>query len=101
MYKELFTLSERIKTLRLEAGLTQAELAKKCGLSRSAVNGWEVGVSVPSTQYIIELAKIFHVSTDYLLGMDMGAAVYVDGISEKNVAVLSYLAEMLKEKCDC
>ena len=100
MYKELFTLSERIKTLRLEAGLTQAELAKKCGLSRSAVNGWEVGVSVPSTQYIIELAKIFHVSTDYLLGMDMGAAVYVDGISEKNVAVLSYLAEMLKEKCD-
>ena len=98
MYKELFALSERIKTLRVEAGLTQAELARKCGLSRSAVNGWEVGVSVPSTQYIIELAKIFHVSTDYLLGMDMGAALYVDGISEKNVAVLSYLAEMLKEK---
>lgn len=98
MYKELFALSERIKMLRIESGFTQAELAKRCGLSRSAVNGWEVGISVPSPRYIIELAKTFNVSTDYLLGMDKGAAIYVDGISEKNVAVLSYLAETLKEK---
>ena len=80
--------------------MTQAELAKKYGLSRSAVNGREVGVSVPQAQYIIELAKIFRVSTDCLLEMYKGAAVYLDGIFEKNVAVLSYLAEMLKEKCD-
>ena len=44
---------EKIKMLREKAGMTQVELAKRLGLSRAAVNAWEMGITVPSTHYII------------------------------------------------
>ena len=57
----------KIKHLREQLGLTQSDLAKKLGITRSSVNAWELGISVPSTQYVVELAAIFKVSTDYLI----------------------------------
>lgn len=62
-------ISERIKELREQNGYTQTTLAKELGLSRSAINAWEMGLSVPSTQYLVELSKLFRVSTDYILGL--------------------------------
>ena len=60
-------IAEKIKRLREQDSLTQAELAKRLGITRSSVNAWEMGISAPSTQYLVELANIFKVSTDYLL----------------------------------
>ena len=82
MGKELLLLAEKIKTIREQLGMTQAELARKLGLTRSSINGWEMGLSVPSTQYIVELAKLFRVSTDYLLGMKHGAVLNIDDLTE-------------------
>ena len=48
---------DKIKLLREQKGLTQAELARKLGLTRAGVNAWEMGLSMPSTQYIVELAR--------------------------------------------
>ena len=50
-------VADRIKYLREESGLTQAGLANLLGITRSGVNAWEMGVSVPSTQYVVELAR--------------------------------------------
>ena len=97
MAKELFLLSEKIKLLRERAGLTQADLARQMGLTRSSVNAWEMGLSVPSTQYIVELAKTFHVSTDYLLGIEGAASISVEGLSEKKVALVVELVECLRK----
>lgn len=88
MSKELFSLADRIKTLREKAGLTQADVARTLGISRSGVNAWEMGLSVPSTQYVVELAKKFDVSTDYLLGMENTSTISVKGLTEKQVSVL-------------
>lgn len=88
MAKELFTLAERIKLLREQKGITQAELARILGISRSGVNAWEMGLSIPSTQYIVELAKNFNVSTDFLLGMEETATVSVKGLSQRQIAVV-------------
>lgn len=88
MSKELLSLADRIKSLRESAGLTQAEIARTLGISRSGVNAWEMGLSVPSTQYIVELAKLFNVSTDYLLGMGSTSTISIVGLSQKQVAVL-------------
>ena len=49
-------IADKIKLLREKSGLTQAELAKQIGITRSGVNAWEMGISVPSTHYIVELA---------------------------------------------
>ena len=88
MSKELLSLADRIKSLRESVGLTQAEIARTLGISRSGVNAWEMGLSVPSTQYIVELAKLFNVSTDYLLGMENTSTISIVGLSEKQVTVL-------------
>ena len=98
MYKELFTLADKIKKLREQAGWTQSELAKKLGLTRSSVNGWEMGLSVPSTQYIVELAKLFSVSTDYLFGMNETATISVENLTDKEVALVTDLIKCLSSK---
>ena len=96
MSKELFTLAERIKLLREQKDITQSSLAKSLGISRSGVNAWEMGLSTPSTQYIVELAKSFNVSTDYLLGMDETSTISVKGLSVKRVAVVMDIIQCFK-----
>lgn len=91
-------VAERIKRLREQKGLTQAELAKRLGITRSSVNAWEMGISVPSTQYVVELAHLFKVSTDYVLGVDGSASVSVAGLTEKDIQVVHALIGHLKAK---
>ena len=89
-------LADKIKTLRKARGWTQAELGQKVSLSRTGINAWEQGLSMPSPAMLVELAKVFAVSTDYLLGVDNLATVNVSGLSEKDVALLAELAERLR-----
>ena len=96
MSKELFSLADRIKSLREGTGMTQAEIARRLGISRSGVNAWEMGLSVPSTQYIVELARNYGVSTDYLLGMKETSTISVKGLSQKQVATLLNIIECFK-----
>jgi transcriptional regulator with XRE-family HTH domain len=100
MAKELFSLAEKIKQLRERTNLTQADLARQMGLTRSSVNAWEMGLSVPSTQYVVELAKTFGVSTDYLLGMESTSTISVEGLPEAKVALMVELVENLKESIE-
>ncbi|MCI8893768.1 MAG: helix-turn-helix transcriptional regulator [Lachnospiraceae bacterium] len=96
MSKELFSLADRIKSLREGTGMTQAEIARRLGISRSGVNAWEMGLSVPSTQYIVELARNYGVSTDYLLGMKETSTISVKGLSQKQVSALLNIIECFK-----
>lgn len=90
-------VADRIKILREQKGLTQAKLAKQLGITRSSVNAWELGISVPSTQYIVELAHIFKVSTDYLLCVDHTATVSVEGLSEKDIEIVQSIIVHFRE----
>lgn len=91
-------VADRIKALREQKGITQTNLAKQLGITRSSVNAWELGISVPSTQYIVELASIFKVSTDYLLCVDSTATVSVAGLTEKDIQLIHGIISHLKEK---
>lgn len=84
--------------MREQKGLTQTELSKLLGITRSSVNAWEMGISVPSTQYIVELARIFRVSTDYLLGVSATATVDVSGLSEEDIRIVCALVGHLRRK---
>lgn len=91
-------VADRIKALREQKGFTQTDLSKLLGITRSSVNAWEMGISVPSTQYIVELAGIFKVSTDYLLCVDNSATVSVAGLTEKDIQFVHLMISHLKEK---
>ena len=91
-------IADRIKFLREEKNITQTELAKLLGITRSSVNAWELGISVPSTQYVVELASIFQVSTDYLLNVDTTSTVSVSGLSEMDVQLVYALIHHLRNK---
>ncbi len=60
-------LGERIAALRREAGLNQAELAKRLRLSPSAVGMYEQGRREPSADALVAIAREFGVTVDYLL----------------------------------
>ena len=91
-------VADKIKVLREQRGMTQAELARRLGVTRSGVNAWEMGVTVPSTQYIVELALLFGVSTDYLLDMPSTKTLPIDELSDREIAALLSLVDCLKAR---
>lgn len=92
--------ADKIKTLREVKGWTQAELARRLGITRNGVNSWEQGLSMPSPAYLVDLASVFSVSTDYLLGVDAGATINVTGLNDRDVAVLADLVDRLRSHPD-
>ena len=61
-------LKQRLKELRLEKNMTQADVARMMNMSKMAVSHWEKGNSEPSIEQLKKLAKFFDVSIDYLVG---------------------------------
>lgn len=91
-------IAEKIKKLREARGWSQAELARRLSVTRNGVNSWEQGLSMPSPACLVDLAKVFSVSTDYLLGIESLDSVNVTGLSAKEVALLTEMADMLRNK---
>ena len=63
-------LQEKIIKLRKENGWSQEDFAEKLNVSRQAVSRWENGTALPDAQNILQISKLFHVTTDYLLNED-------------------------------
>ena len=60
-------LADKIMTLRKKAGWSQEELAQQLNVTRQSVSKWEGAQSVPDLDKIVQMSRIFGVSTDYLL----------------------------------
>lgn len=82
------SLYERIHDLRERSGMTQTDLAMRMGVTRSGVNAWEMGVSKPSLDNLLALSRIFHTTTDYLLGNDNEETIVISDftIEERNLS---------------
>lgn len=63
------TFAERLKFQRITHALTQQELAKQVRVSQVSVSNWERGAKEPNFSILVQLVKIFGVSSDYFLGM--------------------------------
>ncbi|WP_101696239.1 helix-turn-helix transcriptional regulator [Clostridium minihomine] len=90
-------ISESIKSLRQRKNFTQADLARNLNVTRSSVNAWEMGISIPSTQMITELSLMFGVSSDYLLGIKHNSTIDISGLTDKEVGILVELINTFKE----
>ena len=64
--------ADKLIRLRKKSGWSQEELAEQMGVSRQSISKWEGAQSIPDLEKIIKLAKLFSVSTDYLLLDELG-----------------------------
>lgn len=90
-------IADKIKQLRTSRGMTQTDLAKKLNITRSSVNAWEMGISTPSTAYLVELSTLFHVSTDYLLGLDNTSTLDISNLSEQEIKIVYDLVQYFRD----
>lgn len=74
-------LADKIMNLRKKEGWSQEELAGKLGVTRQSVSKWEGAQSVPDLDKVIQMSRIFGVTTDYLLKEELGEPEYLS--SEK------------------
>lgn len=88
----------RLKNLRKQAGLTQQQLAIQLGITKSVVSFYELQERSPSPEVLIKLASIFHVSADYLLGLDTRETIDVSDLDEKDIQAVRTLVERLRAK---
>lgn len=93
-------LPDKIRSLRKQHGYSQIELAKLMDVSQPTITSWETGRADPSSSAIKQLANIFSVSTDYLLGMkktDTPKQVELSPVTDKN-AIFTYEGKRIPEK---
>lgn len=90
-------MGEKLKSLRIEKKLTQKQVSDRVGVAVSAISSYESGIRYPSYDTLIKLSRIFHVSTDYLLGITDTRNVDVTGLSDKNINLINQLVDSLRE----
>lgn len=90
-------MGEKLYSLRIEKKLTQKQLAARIGLAISAVSFYESGSRYPSFETLIKLARIFHVSTDYLLGLTERRSIDVTGLTDEEIELVSQLVDKLRK----
>ena len=86
----------KLKKLRISSNLTQTQVSKRIGIVVSAVSSYESGTRFPSLEMLIKLADLFHVSTDYLLGIEHSRQLNLDGLTDEEIDVLAHTAELLR-----
>ena len=88
----------RLKQLRLRAEYTQQQLADKLGVTKSVVSYHELQERYPSPDVLIRLAYIFHVTTDYLLGLEYKELIDLQGLDDEDIITVKRMISALRQK---
>ena len=91
-------LGQRILELRTAFGWSQVELAKRLQVAKQTVSNWENENIQPSVEMLIRLTKLFHVSSDYLLGLQETPQLNVEDLPLTFVAHLVQIIDDYKRK---
>ena len=86
----------KIKQLRSQRNMSQITLAQRLGVSKSVISSYENSVHLPPYDVLIQLARIFGVSTDYLLGTANNKSINVDGLTDTQIEAITMIVNELK-----
>lgn len=95
----IYGLSKKITLLRQQNELSQSEVARRIGISSSAVSAYEADEISPSLETLVKLAQLFHVSTDYLLDVDYPrdkAILDTSGLNKQQLLALQSLIDTMR-----
>ena len=87
---------DKIRDLRRGMNLTQVQVAERLHISKAMVSSYETGVRLPSYSVLMKFAKLYGVTTDYLIGFDRVKSVDVSGLSDSQVDVILKMVKELK-----
>jgi len=90
-------ISDKIKELRARNNMSQVKLAKALNVSRSTVNAWEMEISMPTIKYVIEMSKLFKVTSDYILELDNSNVINLSNLSKKQVQAIMQVIDCFKK----
>ena len=93
----MVNMGDKLRSLRIEKNLTQKQVADRIGLAISAVSSYESCSRYPTYDTLIKLARMFHVSTDYLLGIADKRNIDVTGLDDEDVGLISQLVDKLRK----
>ena len=89
---------ERLKSLRISKRMTQKQLADRIYVQHSQISQYETGLRLPSPDTIIRITAVFHVSSDFLLGIEKREAFDVSGLDENDRKLVQSLIQTLRAK---
>lgn len=87
--------NSKVKILRVANNLTQKQLAERIGVAKSVVSYYEQGERFPSYDVLIKIAQTFHVTTDYLLGVEHARMIDVSDLNDEQITVLQKLIDVM------
>ena len=92
-------IGQRLVDLRKQYKLTQQQVAERIWVNKASISAYELGTRLPSYEVLIKLARLYGVTTDYLLGVsEQHRAISVVGLSEKQISILLTLADELRNQ---
>ncbi len=89
-------IGTKLRHLRSQRDMSQVTLATRLGVSKSVVSSYENGIHLPPYDVLIQMARIFGVSTDYLLGMNSGCTISVDGLTDTQIEAVTMIVNELR-----
>lgn len=95
---EVNNLGERIRSLRLCAGMTQSDLADKLFVTKATVSSYEKGIKLPSYDVLIKMTSVFNVTSDYLLGIEKDSNVDFSGLTEKEIKSIKKIIKAIQNR---
>ena len=92
----MFDFGLRLKKLRKNKNLSQDELARKIHKSKSVISGYENNIKTPPIDVLTNLALIYGVSLDYMLGIEKEEMLSVENLSDSQKELIRILIEEFK-----
>lgn len=92
-----YNLCQQIENMRLKFGMSQAELARRLGVSRSSVNAWELGFATPQLKHVVEMSGIFGTTVDNMLNLSNDVSINISELNDEERRVVFNLVDCLKK----
>lgn len=92
----IYGLSDKLKQLRIKHGFTQHEIAKRVNVDRQSVSRYETGNLTPKIETLIQLAIIYNVSLDYLVGIGKESFLSLHEFTDEQQNFILHMIEGIK-----
>ncbi len=87
---------ERIKELRISLGINQVEFGRRLNVTKQSVSNWENGNIQPSIDMLLNIARTYSISADYLLELSDKRSVNVEGLTNEQITHIQVIIDDLR-----